>query len=72
MMEPIKFEIRRIAVRGWSVATQSESMLTIFCCPEKAKEYVRVAARGRRAVLTILDADGSQLSIHKINAGVRK
>ena len=68
MMEPtIKFELRRIAVRGWSVAASTDKMLRIFSCPEQAKEYAKVAARGRRAVLVVLDADGAELSSHKLN-----
>ena len=43
-------------------------MLRIFSCLEQAKEYVTEAARGRRALLVVLDADGSQLSSHKLNA----
>ena len=69
-MRPITFELRQIAVNGWSVAASTESLMRIFCCPDAAKEYARVAARGRRALLVTLDADGTQLSSSEINAQV--
>ena len=63
-----KFEIWKIARNGWGVSTDADSDFPIFTCVERAKNYAKAKAGKRRAVIVMLDVDGSQLSSHEIDA----
>lgn len=69
MMEPIKFEIQRVALNGYGVSSDSDCKFTIFTCLENAKKFCKAKAGKGRATIVVLDADGTKLSSHKINTG---
>ena len=59
-----RFEIEKFGL-GWSVTNGDN--FRIFGTKENAEIYARNQARGRRGVIVLLDADGSELSSTKIN-----
>ena len=65
MMETmIRFEIEKFGL-GWGVTNGDNFRL--LGTKENAETFARNQARGRRAVIVVLDADGTELSSHVIN-----
>ena len=67
MMEPIKFEIQRIALNGWGVSSEADSKFTIFTCVENAKNFCKAKAGKRHPTILVFDVDGTKLSSSEIN-----
>ena len=61
----IRFEIEKFGL-GWAVT--SGDNFRIFGTKENAETFARHQARGRHGVIVLLDADGTELSSHEINA----
>ena len=65
MATTVRFEIEKFGL-GWSVTNGDN--FRIFGTKQNAEIFAQNQARGRRAVIVMLDVDGTELSSHEINA----